>query len=90
MTWAFVVVAAAFVGVLAYLGVRFINVLEAMVNVLSKRQISSDYQVSSPTKDTAFTARAVEQLSPEIIAPNLFKPPRPRGGFGSKINYDTD
>lgn len=91
MTWAFVVVAAAFVGVLAYLGVRFINVLEAMVNVLSKRQnFDNGTSVSTPTKDQAITPRRVEELPPEVVAPNLFKPPRPRGGFGSAVRTDDD
>jgi len=91
MIWTFVAISAAFVGVLAYLGVRLIHVLEALVNVLSKRQkIGDGVAVSSPTEDSTITVRRVEPLPPEVVAPNLFKPPRPRGGFGSAVRTDDD
>ena len=33
---------------------------------------------------------SVEDLPPEILAPGLKRPPRPQGGFGSRVGKDDD
>ena len=32
----------------------------------------------------------VQELPPEVLAPRLRKPPRPPGGFGSKIMHEVE
>jgi hypothetical protein len=35
-------------------------------------------------------AKRVGELPPEVVAPNLTKPPRPAGGFGSRASKRDD
>lgn len=46
-----------------------------------------DSQTKSNNADQAVIKRyKIQELSPEIIAPVILKPPRPTGGFGSKVS----
>jgi predicted Holliday junction resolvase-like endonuclease len=48
------------------------------------RRTSHSEPVNTPSKKST-TIGKVAELPPEIIAPNLKKPPRPAGGFGSRV-----
>ena len=49
------------------------------------RRTSHSEPINTPSKKST-TISKVAELPPEIIAPNLKKPPRPAGGFGSRVS----
>lgn len=95
-------VALLFVVVVAVLGLRFVRTIEALVEHV-KRQgtIQPAYRPSQPSQSSqpagedqpsAGTKKTttVGQLSPELIAPGLRKPPKSRGGVGSRVRKNDD
>lgn len=50
------------------------------------RQTGYSEPVNTPSEKSTTRIDKVAELPPEIIAPNLRKPPRPAGGFGSRVS----
>ena len=71
---------------------KIIEILERMVKDderrkgVTVRQAGYSEPVNTPSKKSVTKINKVAELSPEIIAPNLRKPPRPAGGFGSRVS----
>jgi len=91
MTW----VLLFFVVSMAYLGFRLVRAIEALVKyVIRERPINAkrfdEHMVTTPEEIHARSARTVAELPPDLIAPNLRKPPKSRGGFGSRVRTNDD
>ena len=91
MTWVFLL----FTLVVAYLGFRFICVLEAGFHiveaVVNAKFRGKSFNLGVPPEDVGFTPlRVVAEIPPEIIAPNLKRPPKSRGGFGTTVRSDDN
>ena len=70
---------------------------DKIINLLEKRdergQFASPQQktkysgATAPSSEKQFVkTREVNELPPEVIAPSLKNPPRPTGGFGSRVD----
>lgn len=91
MTW----VLLLFVLSMAYLGFRLVRAIEALVKyVIRERPINArrldEHMVTTPEEIHARSARTVAELPPDLIAPNLRKPPKSRGGVGSRVRANDD
>lgn len=91
MTWIFLLL----VIIVAYLGFRLIRTIEALVEYVIRERPSittrpDEGLVSSPASNRTKTARTVVEIPPEVIAPNIRKPPKSRGGFGSAVRTNDD
>jgi hypothetical protein len=42
--------------------------------------------IASPSEKQFVKIKEVDELPPEVIAPSLKNPPRPAGGFGSRVD----
>jgi hypothetical protein len=85
--------------ILIYTSFRVVKVLEGFLAAYNRhidviksteRKILSVDNMSRPSYDTPLAptkpSMKVEDLAPDMIAPALKKPPKPPGGFGSKVN----
>jgi hypothetical protein len=85
--------------ILIYTSYRMVKVLEGflvaynrhidVIKSTDRKVLSVDNMIKpnynaplAPTK----SPMKVEELAPDMIAPALKKPPKPPGGFGSKVN----
>jgi len=67
------------------------TLLRELLNAWSERRVAPvDSESTGPSKSKGFDGgtTSVQELPPEIVAPNLKKPPRPEGGFGSRVGKD--
>ena len=78
---------------------KVLKLLEKHNNLLEERdergQFASPQQKTKYSGATATSSkkqfvktREVDELPPEVIAPSLKNPPRPTGGFGSRVDKD--
>lgn len=93
MTW----VALLFVICMAYLGFRLVRAVEELVKYVIKQRPTRSWSgedksvmEAATTSIRKTTPIPVAELPPESIAPNLRKPPKPRGGIGSRIHSDDN
>jgi len=93
MTWIFLLL----VLVVAYLGFRLIRAIEALVKyVIQERSPTTAHRQRSDaianSEDTRVktTRITAPELPPDVIAPNIRKPPKSRGGFGSRVRTNDD
>jgi hypothetical protein len=92
MTW----VLLFFVVSMAYLGFRLVRAIEALVKYVIRERPTSNARrldervVTTPEEVHARSARTVAELPPDLIAPNLRKPPKSRGGVGSRVRTNDD
>jgi hypothetical protein len=91
MTWIFLFL----VIVVAYLGFRLIRAIEALVKyVIQERPSISIHHaphMATNSEDVRTKAtRVVAELPPDIIAPNIRKPPKSRGGVGSDVRTNDN
>lgn len=76
-----------FVGIL-FIGYRSLSIFELYIDKIEHvKMVGPEHstQVTS-VKTRKDEPRKVEELAPEVVAPNIKKPPRPPGGFGSKVS----
>ena len=77
----------AIVAILYYVASQICHVKELRkTNVWSERKVAPVDSKSAGYNEGDNTT--VEDLSPEVIAPNIKKPPRPEGGFGARVSKD--
>jgi len=91
MTWVFLL----FTLVVAYLGFRFIRVLEAGFHiveaVVNAKHGRKPFNLGQLSEDTGLASfRVVAEVPPEVIAPNIKRPPKSRGGFGTTVRSDDN
>jgi hypothetical protein len=70
-----------------------VALLRELVNAWSERRVAPvDSESTGPVKSTSGRGgeESVDELPPEILAPSLKKPPRPQGGFGSRVGKSDD
>jgi len=80
------------------LGFRTVRAVEALVkHVIRERPQNTtglprtDGSVApNSTSSRAKTPKVVAELPPDVIAPNIRKPPKSRGGFGSHVRTNDD
>jgi hypothetical protein len=85
--------------ILIYTSFRVVKVLEGFLVAYNRhidaiknteRKVLSVDNTNKPNYDsplaTTKSPMKVEELAPDMIAPALKKPPKPPGGFGSKVN----
>jgi len=71
---------------------KIIEILEKMVKDDERRKGTTTRQarysepIDTSSEKPTSKFNKVAELPPEIIAPNLKKPPRPAGGFGSRVS----
>ena len=62
-----------------------------MFDAWSERRVAPvDSKSTGHNEIGSRSASGVEDLPPEIIAPSLKNPPRPKGGFGSRVGEVDD
>jgi hypothetical protein len=70
---------------------KIIEILERVAKNNERRKGSTARQTgyseptNTPSEKAIVGINEVAELPPEVIAPNLKKPPRPAGGFGSRV-----
>jgi|6_EtaG_2_1085325.scaffolds.fasta_scaffold04869_3 hypothetical protein len=67
------------------------STLRDIANAWSERRVAPVDEASTGYNESESRQRAatkVEEIPPEIFAPSLKKPPRPEGGFGSRVSKD--
>lgn len=69
----------------------FLCLFRRLVIALENMSKSSNHVVlgsAQHDEDKGIQERTVGELPPEIVAPHIKKPPRAKGGFGSKVDLD--
>lgn len=67
---------------------RLVVALEKIANKPGVTETTIGTTPSIGVPKPQVTQRSVGDLPPEITAPHISKPPRPRGGFGTKASPD--
>lgn len=64
--------------------------LKEIIDAWSERRVAPVDSKSTGHNEIGSRPTIVEDLPPEVIAPSLKKPPRPEGGFGSRVGKVDD
>ena len=90
LVWEIAVVVLAY-RVVSKIGSIPASTLRDIANAWSERRVAPVDEASTGYNESESRQRAatkVEEIPPEIFAPSLKKPPRPEGGFGSRVSKD--
>lgn len=72
--------------VLCCFGIWYGLLFRRLVVALERLPVNNTYRIEhSPEPSGAPGLAAVPDLAPEVLAPYIVKPPRSRGGFGSRV-----